>query len=130
MHTAAIQLTTADGMLVSILRKTEEREIERPVELRFKFNFDVCPFTGFQPATELLHGLVQDRVSILLIDGLRVSVDRTEIERAFGHIIGERQSDELPCSACGDYRGILVLKCGYNTFDVCNECAQRLALKW
>lgn len=43
-------------------------------------------------------------------------------------IVAERPDDELPCHLCGDNGGVVVLKVGPDTFDVCHRCAKGLAV--
>ncbi len=45
-------------------------------------------------------------------------------------VVGERQADDLPCSECGDYGAVLIVKVGDCTRDVCSDCAVVLGIKW
>jgi hypothetical protein len=47
-------------------------------------------------------------------------------------IIGERKLDDLPCSECDRVGPILIIRCEdcCCTYDVCNNCAAKLGLKW
>lgn len=45
-------------------------------------------------------------------------------------IIGERKDDDLPCSECGEYGAILIIKVGDCTRDVCQDCVRKLGIEW
>jgi len=45
-------------------------------------------------------------------------------------VVGSRQDDDLPCSECGEYGAILIVKVGECTRDVCHGCAKKLGIEW
>ncbi len=45
-------------------------------------------------------------------------------------VVGERKDDDLPCYECGEYGGVLIVKTGEYTRDICRDCAVRFGIKW
>jgi hypothetical protein len=45
-------------------------------------------------------------------------------------VVGARPNDNLPCTLCGDYGGVVIVEVENCTYDICNRCAVTIGIAW